>query len=62
MSTRRQLTGWVVWCVLLALVTMVLLESRDVIDEAHVSLTMLLVVLGGSIAGGRALGFTLAGA
>ena len=62
MSTRRQLTGWVVWCVLLALVTMVLLKSRGVIDEAHVSLTMLLVVLGGSIAGGRALGFTLAGA
>ena len=44
---------------MLAPVTVVLLWSRGEVDQAHVSLTMLLVVLGGSIAGGRALGFTL---
>jgi two-component system sensor histidine kinase KdpD len=59
MSSRRQLTAWVAWILILAAVTTILLWSRGDVDQAHVSLTMLLVVLGGSIAGGRALGFTL---
>ena len=59
MSTRRPLLGWVVWSTMLAPVTLVLLWSRREADQSHVSLTMLLVVLGGSVAGGRALGFTL---
>jgi two-component system sensor histidine kinase KdpD len=48
------------WSGLLALSTFLMLPSRVEIKEAHPSLVMLLVVLGGSIAGGRALGFTLA--
>ena len=44
---------------MLAPVTLVLLWSRREADQSHVSLTMLLVVLGGSVAGGRALGFSL---
>ena len=59
MTTRRQPVAWVVWALLLAAVTAVMLHARGEIDQAHVSLTMLLVVLGGSIGGGRALGFTL---
>ncbi len=38
----------------------VMLWVRGEIDQSHVSLTLLLVVLGGSAGGGRALGFTLA--
>ena len=45
---------------MLAVATYLMLPSRTEINETHPSLTMLLVVLGGSIAGGRALGFTLA--
>lgn len=48
------------WGGMLALSTIIMLPSRADINETHPSLTMLLVVLGGSIAGGRALGFTLA--
>ena len=59
MTTRRQPVAWVVWGLLLAAVTAVMLDAREEIDQAHVSLTMLLVVLGGSIGGGRPLGFTL---
>ncbi|MEP6991617.1 MAG: ATP-binding protein [bacterium] len=59
MITRRRAIGWAFWMAMLVPVTTVLLWSHGDVDEAHVSLTMLLVVLGGSIAGGRALGFTL---
>lgn len=56
-STR---TGWVIWPALLVVATMVLVSVRDQIDQVHAVLTLLLIVLGGSVAGGRALGFTLA--
>ncbi len=59
MTAHRQPVAWVVWALLLAAVTAAMLQARGEIDLAHVSLTMLLVVLGGSIGGGRALGFTL---
>ena len=59
MTQRRRPAAWMVWGLLLVAVTAVMLHARAEIDQAHVSLTMLLVVLGGSIAGGRALGFTL---
>jgi two-component system sensor histidine kinase KdpD len=45
---------------MLVLSVVVMLPSRADINETHPSLVMLLVVLGGSVAGGRALGFTLA--
>ena len=59
MTQGRRPAAWIIWGLLLAVVTVVMLQSRADIDQAHVSLTMLLVVLGGSVAGGRALGFTL---
>ncbi|HET9684627.1 MAG TPA: DUF4118 domain-containing protein, partial [Gemmatimonadaceae bacterium] len=63
MSTRRRAAaGWLTWGGLLVLATGVLLTVRGTIEQSHVVLTLLLVVLGGSVAGGRALGFTLAGA
>ena len=61
MTLRRGLVvGWLVWGGLLVLATALLVRERDAIDLAYAVLTMILVVLGGSVAGGRALGFTLA--
>ncbi|MEP6620221.1 MAG: ATP-binding protein [bacterium] len=63
MIDRRRAIGWVIWGGILALTTALLLGAReDQLEQSHVALTMLLVVLGGSMAGGRALGFALAGA
>ncbi|HEX5970439.1 MAG TPA: DUF4118 domain-containing protein [Gemmatimonadaceae bacterium] len=56
--TRR----WIAWWLALAAVTVALLPLRARLDKAHVALVFLLVVLGGSSAGGRLLGITLAGA
>jgi two-component system sensor histidine kinase KdpD len=53
---------WLLWWLVLAAVTMALLPLRARLDKAHVTLVFLLVVLGGSSAGGRVLGITLAGA
>lgn len=53
----------VLWYGLLILVTVVMHLSRETQQsQAHVVLTYLLVVLGGSLSGGRPLGFTLAAA
>jgi K+-sensing histidine kinase KdpD len=51
---------WLFWLVVLALTTMVLVAARADIEQSHVALTLLLVVLGGSAGGGRALGYALA--
>ncbi len=51
----------VLWCGILAVATVCLLLLRPRLNEAHVSLVLLLVVLGGSAYGGRALGLALAG-
>lgn len=61
MTGKGRLSDWILWIAILALSTAGLLSMRGSIDLANVALTMLLVVLGGSVAGGRALGFTLAG-
>ena len=53
---------WLVWWLLLAVATAALLPLRARLDKAHVALVFLLVVLGGSAAGGRLLGLALAGA
>ncbi len=53
----------VLWYGLLVLVTVVMHLTRETQQsQAHVVLTYLLVVLGGSLSGGRPLGFTLAAA
>ena len=56
-TPRRQ---WLLWFGVLIVATVVLLVFRAQLDKAHFALVFLLVVLGGSAAGGRALGVTLA--
>jgi Osmosensitive K+ channel histidine kinase len=61
--TTEKKTGareWLMWFGLLAVATVILLLLRDRLDKAHFALVFLLVVLGGSAAGGRLLGITLA--
>ncbi|MBV8202878.1 MAG: DUF4118 domain-containing protein [Acidobacteria bacterium] len=55
-----RLRSWLFWVATLIAVTVALVSVRGELDQAHVTLIYLLVVLGGSASGGRALGFTLA--
>ncbi|MGH7689642.1 MAG: sensor histidine kinase, partial [Gemmatimonadaceae bacterium] len=48
------------WTTILVLVTIAMGRFRPDIDQAHVVLTYLLVVLGASVAGGRGFGFVMA--
>src|SRR5215204_1477570 len=57
---RRQWTMWMAWFGALVVVAVLMLLVRSRLDKAHVALVFLLVVLGGSAAGGRALGISLA--
>ncbi len=50
---------WLLWGSVLAIAVMLLLPVRDRLDEAHVALTFLLIVLAGSAHGGRLLGVLL---
>ncbi len=61
-SVRRTppLQGWILWTLLLTVVTVAMGRFRPDIDQAHVVLTYLLVVLGASVAGGRGFGFLMA--
>jgi two-component system sensor histidine kinase KdpD len=52
--------AWVGWLSCLALATTGMVFVRARLDEAHVALVFLLVVLGASAGGGRALGLTIA--
>jgi two-component system sensor histidine kinase KdpD len=56
-TTTRQ---WLLWFGALGTAALLLLSVRDRLDHAHVALVLLLVVLGGSAAGGRAIGIALA--
>lgn len=63
--TRRALQWptirpWIVWGAILAAATVAMYFIRYDINEGHVALAYLLIVLGGSVSGGRALGLTLA--
>ncbi|HEV7993819.1 MAG TPA: ATP-binding protein [Gemmatimonadaceae bacterium] len=61
MSTHRVVVArWITWGGILVLATAVLLRFREHIEQSHTVLVLLLVVLGGSMVGGRPLGFTLA--
>lgn len=54
---RRQ---WLLWVCVLIIATLTLVAARGDIEQSHVALVFLLVVLGGSAGGGRALGYALA--
>ncbi|HET7023997.1 MAG TPA: ATP-binding protein [Gemmatimonadales bacterium] len=56
----RRAAIWLFWAVLLGVVTVAFRPYREQVLEAQVALTYLLVVLGGSVSGGRTLGLTLA--
>ena len=56
----RPAVVWLFWIVILAAATAAMWWVRGQIDQAHVVLLYLLIVLGGSATSGRALGFTLA--
>ena len=60
MAARRDLVPWVVWIALMVVVTVVMVLIRDSMDQVHVILVYLLVVLGASTSGGRLLAFPLA--
>src|SRR6478672_563339 len=60
-SPRPAWLSWVLSFVALALVTVVLLLLRGTLGKAHIALAYLLVVLGGSAAGGGLLGVALSG-
>ena len=61
MISSRARVGWLVWPLVMIGATAVLVYLRTGIEQSHAALVLLLIVLGGSAAGGRALGFTLAG-
>jgi two-component system sensor histidine kinase KdpD len=56
----RSVVAWVLWSILLAGATIAMYSVRGHIDQAHVVLLYLLIVLGASASSGRILGFTLA--
>ena len=61
MTSARTRAGWITWPLVMLAATSLLVFFRTGIEQSHAALVLLLVVLGGSTAGGRALGFTLAG-
>ena len=61
MSSRVvRIARWVLWVGLTTIVTVLLVRERGDIDQVHVVLMYLLIVLGGSASGGRPLGILLA--
>ena len=57
---RPSIALWSLWFAILAATTLLLLSFRARLDEAHIALVLLLVVLGGSSAAGQRLGLSLA--
>lgn len=57
---RRVLPAWIGWLLALVVITIVMRSAREEMTQAHVVLVFLLAVIGGSVSGGRALGFFLA--
>jgi two-component system, OmpR family, sensor histidine kinase KdpD len=62
MKRRRDVLTWTLWLALMVAATVVMIHVRDQIDQVHVVLVYLLLILGASTAGGRMLAFPLAGA
>ncbi|MEO8563963.1 MAG: ATP-binding protein [bacterium] len=57
---RLVVARWLTWVGIFLLAVAVLLQLREHIEQSHIALVLLLVVLGGSMVGGRPLGFALA--
>jgi len=57
--TRTRVTSWITWFGILVLATIVLRATREDLDTVHVVLTYLLIVLGGSVSGGRTLALAI---
>src|SRR5581483_4919973 len=60
MSRQRLILIWLFWLAALVAATLLMLQARGSIAQVHVVLVYLLVVLGASASGGRALGVSLA--
>ncbi|MEO7039234.1 MAG: ATP-binding protein [Gemmatimonadaceae bacterium] len=58
--SRGRRFAWAGWLAAFALSTLAMYLLRDQLDKAHVALLYLVLVLGGSATGGRAVGLTLA--
>ena len=58
--SKRAVRQWATWLTIIVLATLGMYFVRGTLDKAHVTLMFLLVVLGASAAGGRALGLTVA--
>jgi len=56
---RSRVWGWLCWATLCVLATVVLRAHRDGVDTVYAVLTYLLIILGGSVSGGRPLGLAL---
>jgi two-component system sensor histidine kinase KdpD len=59
-SRRIVIIVWIAWLAFTGVVTAVLSRAVSQVDQVHIALTYLLLVLGASASGGRALGVTLA--
>jgi two-component system, OmpR family, sensor histidine kinase KdpD len=60
--SERRIAELALWVLALGLVTIAMLPVRSSLNEAHVALTYLLIVLGASARGGRTFGLLIAGA
>lgn len=60
--SQRRVAEYVVWVVVLVAVSAAMLALRARLNEAHIALTFLLIVLGASARGGRTFGLAIAGA
>jgi two-component system, OmpR family, sensor histidine kinase KdpD len=57
---RHDVLTWFVWIALMIVATVVMVDLRDRIDQVHVVLVYLLLILGASVSGGRLLAIPLA--
>lgn len=60
MPRGQTVLTWAVWIALMVVSTVVMFQARDTIDQVHVVLVYLLIVLGASAAAGRLLAISLA--
>src|ERR1041385_1939742 len=56
---RSRVWAWLCWGIVFLTATVVLRACRDSVDTVHAALTYLLVMLGGSVSGGRPLALAL---
>jgi two-component system sensor histidine kinase KdpD len=60
MPRRTTIFIWLGWTAITAVATVLMVQARSTFDQVHVVLVFLLVVLGASSSGGRALGISIA--